>query len=146
MSTIDKDYKFELGDKFEIEIEGFTQDENGNPAYETNFGALRESDIESLPMVKYDEAPQGEVSIINDDNNVLLLITRLNDLDYQEKLFFDNWLDAYKKMFSLLCQDFTAEEVEEAMKSSQIKINQYSASMERAEGKFIYQIIKLSEG
>ena len=117
MSTIDKEYKYEVGDRFEIEVTGFTKDNEGNPAYDTTFGALRETDIEELPMVPYDVQPQ-EVPTVNDDNNVLLLITRLNDLDYQEKLFFDNWLDAYKEMFSLVCKDFTADEVEQAMKSS----------------------------
>ena len=145
MSTIDKEYKYAVGDRFEIEVTGFTKDNEGNPAYDTTFVALRETDLEELPMVPYDVQPQ-EVPTVNDDNNVLLLITRLNDLDYQEKLFFDNWLDAYKEMFSLACKDFTADEVEQAMKSSQIKVNQYSASVEKPEGKFIYQIIKLSEG
>ena len=146
MST-EKNYKYVVGDRLMIEIEGFTQDNEGNPAYETSFGAIRESDLETLkpvePIIK--EVVKEVKSSSAEDNNVLLLVIRQNDMDYREQYFFDNWLDAYKEMFNFLIKDFTAEQVEEAMKSSQIKINQYSASVERDGGKYLYYIIKLNE-
>lgn len=146
MST-EKNYKYVVGDRLMIEIKGFTQDNEGNPAYETSFGAIRESDLETLkpvePIIK--EVVKEVKSSYAEDNNVLLLVIRQNDMDYREQYFFDNWLDAYKEMFNFLIKDFTAEQAEEAMKSSQIKINQYSASVERDGGKYLYYIIKLNK-
>ena len=146
MST-EKNYKYVVGDRFMLEIEGFTQDKEGNPAYVTSFGAISESDLETFkpvePIIK--EVVKEVKSSSVEDNSILLLVIRQDDMDYREQYFFDNWLDAYKEMFNSLIKDFTAEQVEEAMKSSQIKINQYSASIERDGGKYLYYIIKLNK-
>ena len=131
MKTEGVDYKYDIGDSFTIRIEGFL-DDNGTPAYKTTFGALRESDLETLDMVP--EKNSGEV---------ILLEVRQNDPDYRKVERFDNWLDAYREMFEKITEGKSSEEVEQEMKESLIRFAQYSASVVREEGRFFYYIIKL---
>lgn len=132
MKTEGVDYKYDIGDSFIIQVEDF-MDDNGAPAYKTTFGALRESDLDTLDRVP-----------ANDEiGSVLLLEVRQNDPDYRKIETFDSWLEAYREMFEKVIEGKTSEEIENGMKESLIRFAQYSASVVREEGRFFYYIIKL---
>lgn len=139
-------YKYGIGDRFGVEILGLITDENGEPAYKTNYGAVRETDLEVLPRIRKVEKTEGDEA--GTENSVfpydyMLVVTKAYEESYEEHSFFHNWLDAYKEMFTSVIQDFPAPMVEQEMKSGRIKVDQYSAHVHRDEGKFIYRIIKL---